>query len=195
MSAVAPNAQHFYGHLLPLQGRAILLPKQAMVEAVSMETVTASEGPEWFLGYCEWQDRRVPAVSIEAMLGGEVGLRGRRTRVAILNSVGSALPEGLFAVMTTAYPHLLPLNPLAVQPADDRDNDHDLALARVRLANREAFVPDLEEIEKRIAAVMKEARSTPRPAGAGDDGGKEQVDDSPLTDWEPSIDLGLPDDD
>jgi hypothetical protein len=42
---------------------------------------------------------------------------------------------------------------------------------------------------------MKEARSTPRPAGAGDDGGREQVDDSPLTDWEPSIDLGLPDDD
>lgn len=159
-----------FGHLLPLQDVSLLLPKQAVVEIQGMDSVTVETGgPNWLLGFARWREQRLPVISIEALAGGSLPARSRRTRLAVINSLGSHLENGLFMVVIQGYPHLTALNPVALQRRPDLPQDEHVALARVLLATTEAIIPDLESIEARLSEAM---------VGLGDAA-------TAATDWEP----------
>lgn len=167
------DARELFGHLLPLQGVSLLLPKRAVVEIQGMDSVALEAGgPSWLLGFAEWRGRRLPVISIEAMAGGSPPPRSRRSRLAVINSLGSRLDGGLFLVTIQGYPHLTALGPTVLERLPDQPRDAEVALCRVRLASTEALIPDLETIEARlseaIAGLDESAEAStawqPRPA-------------------------------
>lgn len=159
------DRRELYGQLLPLHGVAMILPKIAVLEIQGMDGVRlATDGPAWLLGFGAWRERDLPVVSLEAMAGAGLPARTRRSRVAVLNSLGTSLETGLFMIVTQGYPQLTALNAAALQRIPDVDRDAEVALSRVRLANTEAIIPDLESIESRI----QEAVARMAPAAADD---------------------------
>lgn len=148
------NREQIYAVLMALEGDTLLLPNAAVAEVVAREALQPAEdgAPSWLVGYCDWNNRRVPVVSFEVANGASRGADSRRARVVVLNSFGIHLPSGLFAVISQGYPHLVTLNRAAVKPMALRPTDRaDLVLCRVRIASQEAAIPDLASIEAEIA--------------------------------------------
>jgi chemosensory pili system protein ChpC len=154
-SARAAKREESYGQIVPLDGDALLLPNSAVIEVRGMEGIRMrTEPPGWLLGFVDWREYELPVISLEALLGRSMPTRARRSRLLVINSVGTGLTTGLLALVCQGYPHLTALNRSAVQPLplEARDPD-DFVLSRVRVANTQAIIPDLDAVEAKIAQV------------------------------------------
>lgn len=171
---MAESDRVLYGQLMPLASTWLLLPKAGLAEVLGMEAVALeTEGPAWLLGFADWREQRLPVLSLEALLGEPMPARTRRTRVAVIKSLGMHLDAGLFMIVLQGKPQLTLLNPAALRPAPVREDDGEVILARTRLANTEAVIPDLEAIERRLAEAVAEVEDQHLAA----------------TDWEPGGNL------
>lgn len=146
-------ADQLHAVLLVLDGETLLLPNSAVAEVASRERVQPAENaPAWLAGHLDWNNRRVPVLRFEQLSGLTPGEPTRRERVVVIHSVGVHVQNGLFALVTQGYPHLITLNRAALQAAPLRETDRrDLVLARVRIASQEALVPDFTAIEADLA--------------------------------------------
>ncbi len=145
--------REFYGVFVSLEGDTVLLPNVAIAEVTGHAGVEPVPGaPVWWCGNVRWGGTRVPLVSLEALNGKPLPAVSRRSRIAVINSLGVALGGGQFAVVCQGYPHLVTLNRAAIAAeALDPDDDEALVLCRARIANTRVLVPDLEQIERRLA--------------------------------------------
>lgn len=169
MKAETEGAQprELFGHLLPLGDGALLLPKPAVLEVRGMDDVALeTSGPDWFLGTADWDSRQLPVISMEVLSGQSPPARTQRSRLAVINSFGSHLKNGLFMVVIQGYPHLTALIPDIFKPLPVAPEDEGVILSRARVANIEIVIPDLEGIERRLSEALDTAEAT--------------------TDWEPS---------
>lgn len=149
-----PLREQVHAVLMTLHQDTLLLPNAAVVEVMARDSLQPDEvpGPDWLLGHCEWNNRRIPVVRFERLNGVSDGGDPRRERLVVLSSSGRHLSGGQLAIVTQGYPHLVTLNRKAVRGIPLREADRDeLVLARVRIANQEALIPDLEEIEAQLA--------------------------------------------
>lgn len=170
----AQAGEEFYGQLLPIDGDRVLLPAVAVREALQMDRIELNTGsPAWLLGFATPGGIRLPVVSLEGLMGRAMPARSSRTRMARIVSISGG-PGWM--MMTQGQPHLTPLNNTALQAAPLEARDPlDLVLSRGKIANLSAFIPDVEEIERRIEKV------------------KNTDDASALPDWQPAISPGQPD--
>lgn len=151
MSAVR---EQLYAVLLAIHQDTLLLPNAAVAEVLPRDALQAGAGGvgPWLAGHCDWNNRRVPVVRFELLNNARLATDPRRERLVVLNSLGRHLPSGHLAVVAQGYPHLVTLNRSAMRPAPLRQTDRDdLVLSRVRIANQEALIPSLEQIEAEIA--------------------------------------------
>lgn len=147
------SREQIYAVLIALHEDTLLLPNAAVAEVLARDAVQPadSHAPPWLLGYCEWNNRRVPVLQFEAMNGAGAAPDPRRERIVVINSIGRHLANAQLAFVTQGYPHLVTLNRSAVRSAELRERDRDnVVLSRVRIANQEALIPDLEEIEAEV---------------------------------------------
>ncbi|WP_020648540.1 chemotaxis protein CheW [Solimonas variicoloris] len=151
--------QQLYAVLIALAGDTLLLPNLAVAEVVARDAVQPNPRlPPWLPGLLEWNGRRLPVLRFEPLNRGEAASDPRRERLVVLNSNGRHLPSGQFALVTQAYPHLVTLNRAALQPLPLRERDRpELLLARARVANQEALIPDLDMLEAEIARALTTA--------------------------------------
>jgi chemosensory pili system protein ChpC len=164
-TAKSDKAEESYGQIVPLDGDALLLPNSAVIEVRGLEGMQMrTEPPGWFLGLVSWREYELPVVSLEGMLGRALPLRSRRSRLLVINSLGTSLNAGLLALVCQGYPHLTGLNRSALQAValEARDPD-DLVLSRVRVANTLAIIPDLDMIEAKLAQAMNAGETTGEP--------------------------------
>jgi chemosensory pili system protein ChpC len=152
------NAQReeSYGQLVPLEGDALLLPNAAVIEVRGIEGLRMrTEPPGWLLGAVDWREHELPVLSLEGLLGRPLPARSRRSRLLVINSVATSVNNGLLALVCQGYPHLTALNRSALQPLALQASDPDeFVLARVRVANTQAIIPDLEAIEAKVAQAL-----------------------------------------
>ncbi|MFT4047236.1 MAG: chemotaxis protein CheW [Solimonas sp.] len=158
----AEARRQLYAVLIALAGDTLLLPNVAVAEVVARHAVQpAPQLPAWLAGELDYDGRRLPVLRFERLNRGKADGDARRERVVIVHSHGRHLPSGQFALITQAYPHLVTLSRAALQPLALREGDRDeLVLARVRIANQEALIPDLERIEAEIAGALAPATAT-----------------------------------
>lgn len=150
------TSKQLYAVLIALAGDTLLLPNIAIAEVVARDAVQPDPRlPSWLAGFIEWNSRRLPVLRFEVLNGGAMPDDSRRERVVVINSNGRHLPSGQFALITQAYPHLVTLTRVAVQPEPLRDSDrNELLLSRARVANQVALIPDLDMIEAEIARAL-----------------------------------------
>jgi chemosensory pili system protein ChpC len=146
--------EELYAVMIALSGDTLLLPNAAVAEVVAAEAlIRTPEGPEWLLGHYNWNARRVPALSLEALNGGQKPPPSRRERLIIVNSLGTRLAGGVVAFLAQSYPHLITLNRAAIRSLPLAATDRpELVLTRVKIANSEALIPDFETIEADLVA-------------------------------------------
>ena len=144
--------EELYALLLPLEGTRLLLPNAVIAEVVSYTSPQPAGGDrEWFLGEVHWQGQQVPLVSFEALCGRAVPAVTPRARVAILYAITGATDDNYIGIVTEGHPHLVRLQrDILVHERSDKDPDSPI-LSRVRIANAEALIPNVEMIENAVA--------------------------------------------
>ena len=139
--------------LLALEGERLLLPRQALVEAVAwVELLPMPGAPAWYPGTLEWGGQTVPVVSFEAMQGRDVATLTGRTRIALLRAVGDRIPGRLLGVVVQGFPQSLRVTRESLKPDETAlPPERGPVLSRVRMVNESALIPDLESLEAMVA--------------------------------------------
>ncbi len=154
MNAATAHSHEMRGVLLPVASRPLLLPNAAVAEVIGFQ-VPAAEGrshPGW-LGFLDWRGRRLPVTSFSGLLG-ETDLRGSgRQRIVVLNALGESDLDyiGLHAL---ASPRLARITRRQIQPDPEGLPESDLVTAALRFEGLPAWVPDLDRLEARVAAMV-----------------------------------------
>lgn len=152
-----PRTEELYAVMIAVEGDTLLLPNAAVAEVMTHEALQHEDDmPNWLLGYCNYNQRRIPVIAFERLNGlDSAPVQGKRERIVVVNSLGTQLAVGAVAFLAQSYPHLVTLNRAAVKPLPLRATDRpDLVMARVKIANAEALIPDFETIEVELAAVV-----------------------------------------
>jgi chemosensory pili system protein ChpC len=151
---MAAGRDELYAVLVALASDTLLLPNAAVAEVVSIDDLRGpNDGlPPWIAGTVNYNNRELTVVRFEVLNGGSAGEDTRRTRLAIVQPVTTALRTGQYAVICQGYPHLVTLNRAALRKEPLVSSDREaLVLARVGIANTSALIPNLEAIETLLA--------------------------------------------
>jgi chemosensory pili system protein ChpC len=143
-----------YAVLVSLASDTLLLPNAAVAEVVSSDGLDPPpEGaPPWLTGRVTYNNRQLLVVRFETLNGSAAAEDSRRTRLAILQPVTTALRTGQYAVVCQGYPHLVTLNRPALRKEALLSSDNeDAVITRVSIANTNALIPNLEKIEQLLA--------------------------------------------
>ena len=151
---MAAGRDELYAVLVALASDTLLVPNAAVAEVVSIDALRVpNDGlPPWIAGTVTYNNRELTVVRFEVLNGGGGGEDTRRTRLAIMQPVTTALRTGQYAVVCQGYPHLVTLNRQALKKERAQPGDkEDIVLTRVSIANTNALIPNLEKIEQMLA--------------------------------------------
>ena len=136
---------------IPLHDEIALLPNAAIAEIVAYKEATAvDDAPEWFLGYIEWREKRVPLISFEAIQGKEVEAAKKNSRIAVLNTLNGSVQIPYVAILTQGIPSLAIVQETGLQDKSNDGETHPAIGAFVEVGGVEALVPNIDEIEDRL---------------------------------------------
>jgi chemosensory pili system protein ChpC len=145
------------GVTISVTGGRLLLPNANIAEIITFaEPEPVPDAPDWVLGRLRWRGWRLPLVSFARLAGfareeGELG-----AKVAVLRALGGNPRLPYFTLLTQGFPRLTTVSSDALVRADEGELPPG-ALMRVLLRDEYSFIPDLIDIEQRLAEVLKVA--------------------------------------
>lgn len=148
--------EQLYCALIACGEDTLIVPNTLIAETIGLEAMTVSEGgPAWLAGTVQWNHQRLSALRFEALSGAASPPNARRARLVVLQVPGVGGDSTPLALLTQAYPHLITVTRGAIGPLPPRERDHAPAiLARVRIGNGEALVPDLEHLQSLVTGLQ-----------------------------------------
>lgn len=135
------------GILLPLEDSYLLLTNLAMTEVIGYrEARTIANAPEWLIGKISWNQRQIPLVSFDHILGFSVATPGYRARIALCHVPSEKAVMPLVGILCHSIPRLARVNSETL--SDDRDYRPlpSMMLRHVHYAGEEAWIPDIEAV-------------------------------------------------
>lgn len=133
----------------------ILLPNATVAEVITFsEPEIVPHAPDWLLGRLRWRGWKVPLISFARLAGFADKEQESGAKVAVLKALSGNPKLPYFCMVTQGFPRLT-----TVPAAELQDAPTDAPLppgARMRVVLRDdpAYVPDLEEIEGRLAEAL-----------------------------------------
>ena len=150
-----PAVKELYSLLIPLRTERLLVPRMCVAEVIAFADAARNRdaaAPEWFLGWIEWNNRRVPVVSFDGPAPEERKSKRSRARVVVFHAISNQLKNGYYGVLTQGFPQLVRVNPDVLSLDTDEPLPADKpVLCRVRMIHEFPLVPDLEMLEARLA--------------------------------------------
>jgi chemosensory pili system protein ChpC len=146
-----------YSLLVPLREGRLLLPRSCVAEVVRYHPLQPiPRAPGWLRGLLPWNERRIPVVSFEELLGQSPGEPGGRTRIAVIQGITGRLPAGAFGLLTEGFPQLVRVNRQVMEPVERHPwPDPGPVICQIRMINEHPLIPDIEGIEGLIAAALE----------------------------------------
>ena len=142
------------GVLIQVEGARLLLPNATISEVLSYAAPDAIEGaPDWLLGRIRWRGWELPLVAFSRMAGIASEQGGLGSKVVVLKALGGNEKTPYFAILTQGFPRLVTVSRDALV-ADAESELPEGVQARVMLNEDAALLPDLAQIESRIAQAL-----------------------------------------
>ncbi len=149
------RSAQLYCVLIALADDTLLLPNAAVAETVGQEGLTVNEAePHWVAGELEWNRRSLTALRFETLNGAGALSLNRRARLVVLQALDAETSAAPLALVAQSYPHLITVTRDAIAALPLRDTDDPaFVLARVRVGNSEALIPNLDALRQRVDAL------------------------------------------
>jgi chemosensory pili system protein ChpC len=154
---VSAAPKELYSLLIPLKSERLLVPRMCVAEVIAFADAARSRddaAPDWYLGAIEWNNRRLPVVSFDSQRGEERKARRTRTRVVVFHAITPELKGGYYGILTQGFPQLVRVNADVLGLETEQPLPEGLpVLCRARMIHEYPLIPDVERLEKMIAAV------------------------------------------
>lgn len=162
---MAQDPEDIRGVLIQVVGGRVLLPNATVSEVITLsEPEDPEAGPDWLLGRVRWRGWHVPLFSF-GVLAGLTRHEPRETaRVCVLKALGGQRLMPFIAMLAQGFPHLTSLRADLLEPVDADVAPAPGVLARVRLHEEMALIPDMPALEEMIAAAAGIAVAGNAPA-------------------------------
>lgn len=151
ITASSKSSESIHCLTIPLHDETALLPNSAIAEVIAFKEPTPiDDAPDWFLGYIEWREKRVPIVSFEAVSGKEVAAAAKNSRIAVLNTLNGNAQYPYVGILSQGIPSLAIVQEHGLEDKGSTDNDRTAIGAYIELGGIEALIPNIDEIEQRL---------------------------------------------
>ncbi len=156
---MSARIEELYSLLVPLAEGRLVVPRACIAEVAGFSQPETVKGAQpWLLGKMEWNGRSIPLASFEGACGEAMPRTGPRSRVVVFRTMTDALRSGFYGLLTQGFPQLVRVNPGVLAPDSGSDWSPDSpVLCQVRMVNQRPLIPDLERLEKMIAAELDQA--------------------------------------
>jgi len=154
---VSAVPKELYSLLIPLRSERLLVPRMCVAEVIAFADAAKSRddaAPDWYLGAIEWNNRRLPVVTFDAQQGDERKSKRTRTRVVVFHAITQELKGGYYGILTQGFPQLVRVNADVLGLDTEQPVPPGVpALCRARMIHEYPLIPDVERLEKMIAAI------------------------------------------
>ncbi|MBN8263994.1 MAG: chemotaxis protein CheW [Xanthomonadales bacterium] len=155
---MSDSAQIIRGVLIQVADARLLLPNATIAEVLSFsEPDPIADAPDWLLGRIRWRGWQLPLVGFSRFTGTGRDEGGLGSKVIVLKALGGDPKHPYIALLTQGFPRLVTVAESALQAVDDGDELPEGVLARVRLNEDEALLPDLAALEQHVTHALVEA--------------------------------------
>ena len=146
------------GVLIQVANARLLLPNATIAEVLSYsDPEPIADAPDWLLGRTRWRGWQLPLVAFSRFAGISDEEGGLGSKVIVLKALGGDAKRPFFALLTQGFPRLVTVTEAALASEADDGELLEGVLARVRLNEDDALVPDLAAIEEQIAGALAAA--------------------------------------
>ena len=135
------------GVLLPLQNAVLLLPNLAMAEVVGYrDAESVTNAPEWLNGFIVWNQKKIPLIAFESLVGDQTAKPGHRARIALCYNPDEFSDIPLLGLLCKSIPHLARLDEQTLRDDKETTDLPDMVLRHVYYDGKDAWIPDLEKL-------------------------------------------------
>ena len=146
------------GVLIQVAQARLLLPNATIAEVLSFAPPEpVADAPDWLLGRIRWRGWQLPLVSFSRFTGIAEEKGGLGSKVIVLKALGGDAKHPFFALLTQGFPRLVTVTEAALGSEGDDASVPEGVLARVRLNEDDALLPDLAALEERIVEALAAA--------------------------------------
>ncbi|QDA56789.1 chemotaxis protein CheW [Thermomonas aquatica] len=146
------------GVLIQVADARLLLPNATIAEVLSYaDPEPIADAPDWLLGRIRWRGWQLPLVSFSRFTGIAEEKGGLGSKVIVLKALGGDAKHPFFALLTLGFPRLVTVTEAALGSEGDDASVPEGVLARVRLNEDDALLPDLAALEERIVEALAAA--------------------------------------
>ena len=147
------NQADIRGVLIQVTEGKLLLPNATVAEVITYSEPEAVPGaPAWIMGKIRWRGWRIPMVSFARLAGFSETEGERGSKVAVLKALSGNPKLPYFCMLTQGFPRLTTVS--ASQLIEQAGEAPPGTVMRVMLREDEAVIPDLADIELRLADAL-----------------------------------------
>jgi len=153
-----PTQHDIRGVLIQVAGGRLLLPNATIAEVLSYaDPEPVADTPDWLLGRIRWRGWQLPLIAFSRLTGLASESGGLGSKVIVLKALGGDPKFPYFALLTQGFPRLVTVSRDGLLVDADGDALPAGVLAKVRLNEDSAFVPDLKVVEALIGDALAQA--------------------------------------
>lgn len=146
------------GVLIQVAEARLLLPNATIAEVLSYATPEpVTDAPDWLLGRIRWRGWQLPLMSFSRFAGLAEEEGGLGSKVIVLKALGGNARQPYFAMLTQGFPRLVTVTESTLATLEEGGDLPAGVLARVRLNENDAMVPDLAALEQRVHEALATA--------------------------------------
>lgn len=156
---MSDSAPIIRGVLIQVADAKLLLPNATIAEVLSYaDPEPVSDAPDWLLGRIRWRGWQLPLVAFSRFTGIDSAEHGGLgSKVIVLKALGGDAKRPFFAVLTQGFPRLVTVTDTSLESDASDESVPEGVLAKVRLNEDDAFLPDLAMLETRIGEALAAA--------------------------------------
>ena len=143
------------GVLIQVADARLLLPNATIAEVLSYaDPEPVADAPDWLLGRIRWRGWQLPLGAFSRFAGIAEEQGGLGSKVIVLKALGGDPKHPYFALLTQGFPRLVTVTEAALSSEGDGTEVPEGVLARGRLNEDDALLPDLIVLEERIGEAL-----------------------------------------
>jgi chemosensory pili system protein ChpC len=138
--------------LIPLKQHYLLLPNTTIAEVIPMPSTieTIDNGLDFYFGNYLWHQQRIAIIDLENLVENNTVDTSDANKLCVLYSINSDNAINAYALPCHGAPQLIHLNESALKLVDAPE-DSDFLHCRIHIANKIAYIPNLDHIEATIS--------------------------------------------
>lgn len=139
--------------MIPLRKGRLLLPNAAVVEVIGYrDPDPLPQTAAWLQGKVSWQQRDLPVIDFERMLGEPDSAAGVRQRIVVCYGLNPGSGWPLIGFVAQGIPRLLRLSREAIESVRGGRKGASAVRMMLSLAGDDVMIPDIDYLQAQLAA-------------------------------------------